>query len=171
MDYKKTVLAVNSVCDYSIDTNGVIINETTGKEIKGSKITKSNRYKKFCLDNERFAWHRLVAEHFVENPDPLTHTQVNHIDGDRYNNKAENLEWVTPKQNVKHAYNTGLKTNAGEKNPISKLTEQVVIDIWKLSVQGHKPAAIIRLLNLDVSRGCVSAVTNRKSWTHITDAL
>lgn len=48
--------------------------------------------------------HRLVADTFVYNDDPTNKTTVNHIDGDRNNNKADNLEWVSYSENEKHAY-------------------------------------------------------------------
>jgi hypothetical protein len=50
--------------------------------------------------------HRLVAQHFLENP--LLKQQVNHINGDKMNNQVTNLEWVTNQENVQHAYNNGL---------------------------------------------------------------
>ena len=51
-----------------------------------------------------YSLHRLVAEHFVENDDRVNKTTVNHIDGDRNNNKSSNLEWCSYSANLQHAY-------------------------------------------------------------------
>lgn len=51
--------------------------------------------------------HRLVAHHFVENPDAVNNIVVNHIDADPHNNSAENLEWTTQKENIHHAARLG----------------------------------------------------------------
>jgi hypothetical protein len=46
--------------------------------------------------------HRLVMEHFGPDPPSEEHTFVNHIDGDKTNNRVDNLEWVTPTLNRLH---------------------------------------------------------------------
>ena len=58
--------------------------------------------------------HRMVAETWIANPNH--YEQVNHINGDKTDNRAENLEWVTQSQNMRHAYRTGL--NKGRGKPI-----------------------------------------------------
>lgn len=81
--------------------------------IKG-KIPTQNRSKDgylrvdLCKDRKHkcFSVHRLVALHFIPNPGMLD--QVNHIDGNKTNNQADNLEWCTQVENARHAVKTGL---------------------------------------------------------------
>ncbi|MEK4970688.1 HNH endonuclease [Cytobacillus sp. FSL R7-0696] len=98
---------------YSISTKGRVRSVKRGKEHILKTHVNRYGYNQVGLTNEgkvkQYLVHRLVAEHFLINP--LNKTQVNHIDGNKQNNSIQNLEWVTPKENIGHAYKLGLKTN------------------------------------------------------------
>lgn len=79
---------------------------------------KTNRYgyKMITLSNENgrkcFTIHRLVAKAFIDNKS--NYNEVNHIDGNKSNNKFNNLEWCTRRDNILHAYKLGLKKSIQE---------------------------------------------------------
>lgn len=80
--------------------------------------------------------HRLVFMHFNgEVPEGMT---INHKNGNKKDNRPENLEAVTYSENVKHAYRTGLKEQNGEKNPNAKLTNTQVEEIRKIYATREK---------------------------------
>lgn len=72
--------------------------------------------------------HRLVATMFCYNPDPENNIFVNHIDGNKLNDCASNLEWVTPKENVQHAFRPGLT--------VLKLSKKEVHEICRMLTDG-----------------------------------
>lgn len=99
---------------------------TLTKQPKGylyAMIQLSNGKQKNCRV------HRLVAEHFLPNPDNLE--EINHKDGNKDNNHVGNLEWCTRSHNVKHSYDTGLKQphrwTAEERKQISERTKGHVV--------------------------------------------
>lgn len=69
-------------------------------------------YQLVIFGNKGFSVHRLVAIAFIDNPDNLP--EVNHIDGCKTNNYADNLEWLTSSENSLHAYETGLAGRGAE---------------------------------------------------------
>lgn len=98
---------------YEVSELGEVRNKKTGRILTGG--INNNGYRTVHTrhaDNPEFV-HRLVAKAYVPNDDPERKTDVNHIDGDKMNNKASNLEWVTRSENVKHAYDNGLNRPSG----------------------------------------------------------
>jgi hypothetical protein len=99
--------------DYYVHSDGYIISHKQGKEIKMIGGYHPKGYRMVTLRNngkqvQRFV-HRLVAQYFVDGFS--SGLQVNHIDGVKTNNAASNLEWVTAKENLRHAVRSGLWTS------------------------------------------------------------
>ena len=106
--------------EYSIDTNGVVYSKKD-RPLKPSLNHRGYCIVNFMINGERrgFAVHTLVAKQFIHNDDD-TRTQVNHKDGNKQNNNVDNLEWVTPKENVQHAIHCLGYNNVGANNPNAK---------------------------------------------------
>jgi len=114
-------------------------------------------------DKNKKTWltHRLVAVHFVPNID--NKPQVNHKNGIKTDNRAENLEWVTPLENTRHSNQTGLVNIRGERNPSSKLTKKQVIEIFS----SKTPSKIICTL-YGVSSTVIRQIRTGFIWSSVT---
>ena len=97
--------------------NGVI--QTRKERIMAERVSTDGYYiAKLTLDgySKSIAIHRLVAIHFIPNPDNLP--EVNHKDFDRTNNRVDNLEWCTHLENIRYSWAEGhYKGRFGKDNP------------------------------------------------------
>ncbi len=94
---------------YTITDEGKVYNDS-GKEIKGSLTEHGYLRVTLSFQGKKFGGyiHRFMAICFL-NLDPTSKKVVNHINGNKVDNHLSNLEVITPSENLKHAYNNGLK--------------------------------------------------------------
>lgn len=128
--------------------------------------TDKNGYKVTALINEKgrklLKVHRLVAQNFISNK--KNKQQVNHKNGDKSDNRVQNLEWTTPSENVKHSYDKlGRKPNInsqkGEKNGNSKLTwEQVK------KIREGKECAKYYADKFNISKSMINTIRRGEAW-------
>lgn len=111
--------------------------------------------------------HALVAEAFLgARPDGW---HVNHRSGIKTENGVENLEYVTPKENNRHAISTGLINNRGENNCNAKLDESNVREIWRLLKEKFGLTEIAELVGVTASQ--IYNIREGKSWRWVTAEL
>lgn len=119
---------------YAVDSEGNVYSLVTNNSRRKGRLKPSENgcgYLRVQLYKnkkaKKFYIHRLVAEHFLENP--MNYKVVNHKDGNKYNNSVENLEWCTQKQNIEHSWRLGLQKGIGENHGMAKLKLEEVKEI------------------------------------------
>jgi len=103
--------------------------------------------------------HRLVAKTFI--PNPLELPEVNHKNGLKHDNRSENLEWVTSKQNSEHALRLGL-VNLGSKRPNAVLTEKIVQECRIAYAKDFKLDPLVS--KFGIGKACIWAAVTGKTW-------
>ena len=133
--------------------------------------TKSNGYKEVNLytspmKSKMMYVHRAVYFAFNKDGDALM--QINHIDGDKSNNKLSNLELCTASYNVKHSYDV-LKRKAsgvaGDRHGMTKLKNE---DVFKIREEHSEKRNVSELAKkYKVGKSTIIRIVSRKSWRHI----
>lgn len=120
-----------------------------------------------CIDNvpRKMSVHRAVAGAWIGLA-PDTMSQVNHKNGIKRDNRAENLEWVTAKENQMHARSVLGKERKGERHPLAKLTDRQVREI-RASWKALKPSYAALGRQHRVTPECIANVVKGNTWAHV----
>ena len=161
--------------NYIVSCTGEICNSISGKVLHPTLDRYG--YLKVCLhipgkDGKTkqisVTVHRLVAICFIPNDDIKNKTQIDHIDGDKTNNNVDNLEWVTPKENVSRAYALGLRIpRKGEKHPNNIFSETAVRRACELLEENKLTIEKIGKL-CGMSRKYVQKIKSGNVWHHVS---
>lgn len=137
-------------------------NRQGGYEQKGRirKIYNSKTYSYIRLSKngktKTYTIHKLVANVFLEKVKGKKY--INHIDGNKHNNKINNLEWCTSSENQKHALTTGLRNKNARAIKIMQCTiEGKTIKIWESLMEASRKTGI--------KEGAISNCINQKGKT------
>lgn len=126
----KRIIINGQETDYEINEDGKIFSNKTNKFLQGSVYNTGYRIVRLTIGNSKkgYAVHRLVAEAFLQNPNNLP--IVNHKDGNKLNNRVDNLEWVSQSENRVHAIESKISKLAhGKRNKIKK--DSLDLSKWK----------------------------------------
>ena len=155
--------------EYKVSNYGKVIGKGRGKELK-QRLNEEGYIEVTMGDKEhrtRIRVHRLVAILFVENPNPELYNEVNHIDRNRANPRADNLEWTTHVDNVKYSYEKGGYdgVRVGSKNGRANLTDEQVIEIRRLYKEGVTQKELS--VKYNVGWSTIHNIVFNLTWKHL----
>ena len=164
--------------NYFVTTDGKVFSEAMQYRQKEKKLRRLSLWKcagywavhltKDGIQLKRLV-HRLVLETFVgQSPDGY---QCRHLNGDRSDNRLENLRWGTRSENQMDRLLHGTSNN-GERHPNNKLTSEQVLEIRRLAASNNKKTRQIDrggdykniAAKFNVSPSTVGSIVSRKTW-------
>ncbi len=123
------IKSISRVVNSSIQKSGFRV---TKEKIKPSQDNGKGYLQLYVqVNNKRMIYytHRLVAQAFIHNPE--NKLEVNHINGIKSDNRVDNLEWVTRKENINHAFDIGLMKNrkTGKRVKVFQILDNNIV-LW-----------------------------------------
>lgn len=148
--------------NYEITKDGKVINKKRNKELKPQLLPKGYVGVNLVHNGKRskFLLHRLIAEKYIHNPE--NKPCINHINGIKNDNRIENLEWVTYKENCEHRNNVLDNHVRGERCGTAKLKNTDAIEIREKYKNGK---TLIQISNeYNVTTQTIWSITNNKTY-------
>ncbi len=149
---------------HEVSNQGRVRRKLDVERMPGHMLSRHERRDGYVYVVFRRLVHHLVADAFLGVPS--VHGQVvNHKNGDKGDNCAGNLEWVTPSDNQVHAYESGLQKR-GTEHGRAKLTNEEVLDIReRYTGAWGQQSALAK--EYGVSQGLISQIVKGEAWAHL----
>ena len=136
-------------------------------EIEGRPIYEDRHgYLTVGMKGRAVRYHHVIGYYIFG--ERMVGRQINHINGNKKDNRAVNLEVSTPSENAKHALDTGLReVKKGEELRWSKLTDNDVYEIRRLYKEGYTQKRLADIYGVCFQQ--ISRIVNRERWAHLPE--
>lgn len=162
-----TVIKSTEHPNYAASECGKVFRISSGKELTKT-YNKNTGYNmvRMCHNNHArtVRVNRVMGFTWVDNPSPDVYDCINHIDGNKINDAASNLEWCSGSQNQRHAIETGLKGKGSELYN-AQLMEDQVHEICKRLEEGYRISDLAK--EFEVSKDIIRKLRSGDSYFHI----
>ena len=161
-EYKNLLVSESGILKNAITKTEYKLNKT-GKGYLGVYVYLGSR-----KNGKLFKIHKAVAETFIPNPYNLP--VINHKDGNKLNNRIDNLEWCSRSQNTKHAWDNNLIDRnrfIGTNNHRAKLNPEKIMFIRQKYIPYNKDFGMRALARqFGVDKEVIKDILNKKTWQH-----